>query len=107
MPSENSGGTARASRSIIARKSSNRTAPPPPSSPPTPLHAPHRLFPGPVGGDAHLGQRVSIPYRHGGVRGGVAVHGDPERCAGFVLPPVAAPDRPAIVVKHIVVPPQL
>src|SRR2546430_6088092 len=47
---------------------------------------------------------IAIPHCHRAVRGGLPVHGDPERRAGFVLPPVAAPDRPAVVVKHVVVP---
>src|SRR5205809_6258096 len=97
MPSENSAGTSRARRSIMARKSSRCMQ--------GGLHLEPflQIANQPVARHPILLQRVAIPYRDRSVRGRLAVHRDPEGRAGFVLPPVAAADRAAVVVEHVVV----
>src|SRR5207247_9862681 len=78
MPSENSAGTSRARRSIIARKSPSRT--------PSPRQALRQVSHEAIGRDPILLQRIAIAYRDRAIRGGLAVHRDPERPAGIVLP---------------------
>src|SRR5439155_5180334 len=51
--------------------------------------------------DPFLLQGIPIAHRHGLILDGLAVDGDPVRCTGFVLPAIAAPDRPAVVVEDV------
>src|SRR5437879_12443678 len=92
MPSENSAGTSRARRSIIARKSPSRT--------PSPCQALRQVSHEAIGRDPILLQRIAIAYRDRAVSGGLAVQCDPERRAGLVMTPVVAHDRAAVVGNH-------
>src|SRR3989475_3026814 len=55
----------------------------------------------PLGRDAHLLQRITVPHRDGAVLRGLAVDRDAERRSGLVLATVAAADRAAVVVEEI------
>src|SRR5207248_5871203 len=51
----------------------------------TRLDNPLRHVPGePIGGDAHLLERVAVAHRHAPILGGLSVDGDAERRAGLV-----------------------
>ena len=69
---------------------------------PCSLHALHL-----VQGDPLLGHRVAFPDGHGLIARGVEIHRDAERCADFVLPPVATADLSGVVELDVPRLPQL
>src|SRR5450755_4949718 len=60
-----------------------------------------------IGGNAILLQRVAIADRHRAIRNRLTIDRDTERRSDFILPPVAPPDRPRLVVEHRIERPQI